>query len=758
MGGGGEGLAAGIGGIEGKGGGASGGAKKMAKTATTSTNSLAKNDDSDGAGPAKDKAEPKKKPEPQAEDKPTTRYLSADDSNSQASPVIARKMIRAGRYVQPHTVRTYEFLNYYSFDYPAPTEAPAAVTAHMRKLNDPEKPDTYALNVAVRSQDKPFEQLAPLHVTFLIDASGSMAGQPIDLAKTFVDRFAKRLRPGVDTISIVAVNRAPRVLLEGHKVGPETVATVTSTLGQLSVTDITDLEKGVVAAYEVAGKTYSGGALNRVILISDGADNAGPSALKTISKFAEDSDKQGIYLAGVGVGAGFNDQLMNAFTDKGRGAYLFVDGEASIERALEPKAFVANFDVALKNVRLKMVMPAGWAVKAFHGEQMSAVASEVTPQYLSPNDQMIYALEIASTRSEKDRVAQTFEFEAELTPMGQPATKIGITSKVSEMLADNRQIQKVKAVVAYAELLKAIKFPLEEHRADNQKAFDKTVAEIEALQSGLQDPEVASILELLGLYKVVIWSGEQHDSPDKTDASIAAAIGLNPNALVGEVETRGANPKSAIAVLDRLGNSVALRPQEGHRFLVMSSGPVGNTRPAGSGQLSKAKSPDPTPKFMGQKAVSSDGRPIFDAHQVTFKVKAPANAKSFSVDFNFFSAEYPQFVNQNFNDSFYVVIEAPNTHGGATTNIAFDSERNAIEVDSNYFQRPFHPIPNTGTGFDNNGSTGWLRTSWPVTGGQEIRVTFSIHDEGDGIYDSLAVIDNFQFHDYPAVGTTDPLN
>lgn len=115
-------------------------------------------------------------------------------------------------------------------------------------------------------------------------------------------------------------------------------------------------------------------------------------------------------------------------------------------------------------------------------------------------------------------------------------------------------------------------------------------------------------------------------------------------------------------------------------------------------------------------------------------------------------------MNAEFNDTFYAILEAPSTNGNARTNIAFDSEGNPIEVDSNYFQQPFHPIPNTGTGFDGHGSTGWLRTSWPINGGDEFELTFSIHDEGDAIFDSLVVLDNFAWHDYPAVGTTDPLN
>jgi hypothetical protein len=164
------------------------------------------------------------------------------------------------------------------------------------------------------------------------------------------------------------------------------------------------------------------------------------------------------------------------------------------------------------------------------------------------------------------------------------------------------------------------------------------------------------------------------------------------------------------------------------------------------------------PAYMGRQRLQGSRQRVHDLHKLRLELTAPAWARSFSFDFNFFSSEYPEYVNQDFNDTFYAVLEAPSTNNGGPTNIAFDANDRAIEVDNNYFQNPFHPIPNTGTGFDRHGSTGWLRTSWSIRGGERFVLTFSIHDEGDAIYDSLVVLDNFQWHEYDAVGTTDPLN
>jgi Ca-activated chloride channel family protein len=728
-------------------------------------------------------SEPRASEQTASEPKGTTRYLSADDSNSAASPVIARKLILAGRYVQPAVVRTYEFLNYCTFDYPPPQAEPIAIMPQMRETG---QPGEYSLQVAVRSQDRTLGQAPPLNLTVLLDSSGSMAGTPLELARAFLAGLARRLRPG-DLLSIVACNRLAAVVLDSHSVGPGTEKTLAGVLSGIQANDITDLEKGIALAYRLATRNYNYRYLNRVLVVSDGAANAGDLALETIARHAQDSDRQGIYLAAVGVGEGFNDYLLDRFTDRGRGAYLFVDGPQEIERILEEKLLVSALDLAVKNVRLKMVMPPGWDMVAFHGEQVSARAEEVIPQYLAPNDQMIYHLVLSCSLPPEKAQEGRFEFEAEYTPLGGKPARASVSAGVTEMLGRQpseragvqpemhgqpaektgqpserpgvqREILKGDAVVEYAELLKKVRSPLEEHRTENLKELDAAAGKIEQAQRQLADPELAAILQLLAAYRQTLARGEVFPgSRDRDSADSAAVLGLSPNA-VRRVVLRGDEPQQAVRALPRLLESIRLVPLEGYRFLALSSGPVGNPSPAGGGELGDRDHPDPLPEYSGSRRLGASDQRVFDLHQVRLELKAPQDARSFSFDFNFFSAEYPQYVNQNFNDTFYAILEAPSTNGGRPTNIAFDANGNSIEVDNNYFQQPFHPIPNDGTGFDAHGSTGWLRTGWPIRGGEAFTLTFSIHDEGDAVFDSLVLLDNFRWHGHEAVGNTDPLN
>jgi Ca-activated chloride channel family protein len=64
--------------------------------------------------------------------KPARLFLSADDSNSMASPVIARRIIDEGGVVPPAIVRTYEFLNYYNVPFAAPDAGTLALSLEAR--------------------------------------------------------------------------------------------------------------------------------------------------------------------------------------------------------------------------------------------------------------------------------------------------------------------------------------------------------------------------------------------------------------------------------------------------------------------------------------------------------------------------------------------------------------------------------------------------------------------------------------------------
>jgi Ca-activated chloride channel family protein len=212
-----------------------------------------------------------------------------------------------------------------------------------------EESGKFHLQVGLRSKDQSLKSMSPLNLTLLLDNSGSMNGNSLSLAKETIIEICKHLTDR-DRISLITVNRQSNIILNNQKAK---LKAVQDALSGIEANDITDLTEGIKKAYEIAGQNYDANSLNRVIVLSDGATNAGKESLELISKYSQDSDRQGIYLVGIGFGQGFNDNLMNHFTDKGRGGYLFIDSSSEIKRFSNPVYFVSVFDIALKDVRLK---------------------------------------------------------------------------------------------------------------------------------------------------------------------------------------------------------------------------------------------------------------------------------------------------------------------------------------------------------------------------------------------------------------------
>ena len=156
-----------------------------------------------------------------------------------------------------------------------------------------------------------------------------------------------------------------------------------------------------------------------------------------------------------------------------------------------------------------------------------------------------------------------------------------------------------------------------------------------------------------------------------------------------------------------------------------------------------------------------------DGAALQVKIRVPSNAKSFKYQQNFFTYEFPVYICSSFND-FFVTIMDPKPASLPDGNIAFDQDGNPISVNNSLLQVcapqmaggkqfgcPLGASFLDGTGFESHAATGWLTTTAPVDTqrGKEITLMWAIWDQGDGVLDSTALIDDFQWSVDAASGT-----
>ena len=273
-------------------------------------------------------------------DEPVVLYMSNDDSNSQASPMVARHLINSGYRVDSSVIRIHEFLNYSDLNHGLPTDAAVALDASCVK-STPRA--TTGLLLAVKGQRQLPEQRPPLNLVLSVDTSGSMSGVPMQNLKNVVAAVASQLREG-DVVSVVSWSGSTDVILSGHYVTPGD-STLSDIAASLEAGGGTDLNGGLVRAYQLANDHRILNGINRVIIISDGGANLGVTSADLIGQNAANADADGILLVGVGVSdAGYySDTLMDEMTDAGKGAYVYVDtAEEAAAQFADPDRFLSN--------------------------------------------------------------------------------------------------------------------------------------------------------------------------------------------------------------------------------------------------------------------------------------------------------------------------------------------------------------------------------------------------------------------------------
>ncbi len=426
---------------------------------------------------------------------PQTRFLSADDSNSQADPAHNRQMLlEEGMVVD--TAKPWEYLNYYDFDYEPADPGHVRIEPQLVRNED----GSYDMLVAVVAPHIDPADRRPLNLVFSVDASGSMGGEGIAAAKAAMYAIANSLMSG-DVVSLVTWDTSNNVVLDSYTVDGPNDGTLLGAIYGISTGGSTDLNNGLIAAYQLAESNYDPTRVNRVVLISDGGANVGTTQADLIAQSAEDGESEGTYLLGIGTPPAFyyNDELMDEVTDLGKGGYYYIDAEAEAESRFSYEKIPSVFQVAARDVQLAVTLPPGFVVAEFTGEEMSSDPTEVEPQHLSVNDQMLYDLDLLDCSEDSASAGYEFLFTVEWVDPATGAEMLdSVSVPVADMLAaDSRQLYKAAALVSFAQAFAAVNdLSSASARSEHlQGVIDQLTSAMTAFPSDSDLPEVLELAQ-----------------------------------------------------------------------------------------------------------------------------------------------------------------------------------------------------------------------------------------------------------------------
>jgi Ca-activated chloride channel family protein len=262
-----------------------------------------------------------------------------------------RFLIRENRMPPKESVRLEEFINYFDYDYPQPTDqTPFSITTEISEC--PWNTQHKLVQVGLQGKKVENHNLPPSNIVFLLDVSGSMMSpDKLELIKKGLKMLVQQLRPE-DRVAIVVYAGAAGVVLPSTS-GSNRQAIMES-IDKLQAGGSTAGGAGINLAYKIAQQNFRQQGNNRVILATDGDFNVGVSGDDALVKLIEEKRKSGIFLTVLGFGTGnLQDSKMEKLADNGNGNYAYIDSEKEAQKVFVNETGGTLLTIA-KDVKLQL--------------------------------------------------------------------------------------------------------------------------------------------------------------------------------------------------------------------------------------------------------------------------------------------------------------------------------------------------------------------------------------------------------------------
>ncbi|CAA9543634.1 MAG: hypothetical protein AVDCRST_MAG73-2190, partial [uncultured Thermomicrobiales bacterium] len=233
--------------------------------------------------------------------------------------------------------------------------------------------------VAPAAPTAPTARRAPVDVAFVVDRSGSMAGDKLALVKRAVDVAVALLRDE-DRAALIVYDHAVETLQRLDRATPRTKAAIRLALHGVDPGGSTNLSGGWLAGCAELGggmDDESAVRVRRAILLTDGHANVGITDPGELTHHATEIRRRGVGTTTLGVGLGFDEDLLGGLAEAGGGNFRYV------ARADQLRAFFAEelqelLTVAATGLTVTLTLPPGVRGRLVNAFPAERVAKTIT--------------------------------------------------------------------------------------------------------------------------------------------------------------------------------------------------------------------------------------------------------------------------------------------------------------------------------------------------------------------------------------------
>ncbi|MGH2408201.1 MAG: vWA domain-containing protein [Candidatus Limnocylindrales bacterium] len=202
----------------------------------------------------------------------------------------------------------------------------------------------------------------PVNLAFVLDRSGSMGGDKIRLAKQAVNEALDRLHPD-DRFSVVVYDDHIDVVMPTSAATTEARREALERLARIEARGSTDLGGGWLRGCEQVALALSEEGVNRCLLLTDGLANVGMKDPDELARHADELRARGVSTSTFGVGADFDERLLQSMASAGGGNFYYIADAAAIRDHITSEVG-ESLDIVARGVVLEVTAPRGVRVEA----------------------------------------------------------------------------------------------------------------------------------------------------------------------------------------------------------------------------------------------------------------------------------------------------------------------------------------------------------------------------------------------------------
>ncbi len=244
---------------------------------------------------------------------------------------------------------------------------------------------------------------APVNLAIVLDKSGSMSGEKITQARrAAIDAIS--LLSSNDIVSIVTYDTTVSVLVPATKMTDK--ESITKAINSIQADGNTALFAGVSKGAAEVRKFLDKEHVNRIVLLSDGIANSGPSTPGELGALGASLMKENISVSTLGLGLSYNEDLMVQLAKKSGGNHHFIEKSTELADIFR-REFEDVLSVVAQEVDLKIQIAEGIRPIRVLGNDSDINGQQVVTRmnqiYSRQNKYVVVEVEIPASQANTNR-------------------------------------------------------------------------------------------------------------------------------------------------------------------------------------------------------------------------------------------------------------------------------------------------------------------------------------------------------------------